>query len=447
MGLGSVATCCRYYLHPPPADRVSILPAAAVRFHAPDPVDGYGVIDFQPVLGGVDHCIGGINDVLRGAVILQHRLGPGAVVLLEFPDVRGGGAGESVDVLVVVAHGEEVEPPARLPPGASCQCRYEIVGVLVDVLVLVDEQPREAGKELLPQLIGVLGVFALALQVPGCLQEDLLEYPVSLPVIFCAAVLVGAASEPHGQGMAGEHGHTVGLVADQVPQPPAYLRGGVAVVGQGNDALGPLPSHLDQVGDAVHQHPGLARAGPGQHQHVGIFPGVGDDPSLHRVVQLLHDPAVVLRRGLQLQRVGLVGQPLGDELLLRHGEVVFRHGGGVLDPPEAAFRILLHDVDLLGLLAVVPVQRLVVLRAEGSPLPAQLYGHGGPQDGHSLAEADDLLVVEPEQRLLQDPVRVHHGREGLGFPEDPGEFPQGGVDQQVRAPLAADLGRRWARTR
>ena len=150
VGLGSVTRPCGYDLHSSLAHRVFSMPAAAGDLHGPDPVDGYGSIDLQPVLGGVDHCIGGINDVLRGAVVLQHRLGPGAVVLLEFPDVPGGGAAESVDVLVIVAHGEEVEPPARLPPGASCQCRYEVVCVLIDVLVLVDEQPSEAGKELLP---------------------------------------------------------------------------------------------------------------------------------------------------------------------------------------------------------------------------------------------------------------------------------------------------------
>ena len=48
--------------------------------------------------------------------------------------------------------------------------------------------------------------------------------------------------------------------------------------------------------------------------------------------------------------------------------------------------------------------------------------------------------MEPEQGLLQEPVRVRTGRDALCLPEDPGKVPQGGVDQQIRTALAADLG-------
>jgi hypothetical protein len=39
-----------------------------------------------------------------------------------------------------------------------------------------------------------------------------------------------------------------------MPQPDAYLRGGMTVVGQHEDAARVLAADADQVGDAVHQN-------------------------------------------------------------------------------------------------------------------------------------------------------------------------------------------------
>ena len=86
------------------------------------------------------------------------------------------------------------------------------------------------------------------------------------------------AHQPHGQRMAGEHRHPAGVVPDQrrpaaagSPPPHAGCRPGPGRPG-GSSRL-----HPDQVGDPVHQHPGLPRAGPGQHQHVRLLPVVGHE--------------------------------------------------------------------------------------------------------------------------------------------------------------------------
>ena len=95
--------------------------------------------------------------------------------------------------------------------------------------------------------------------------------------------------------MAGEHRHPAGIVADEVGQTAPDLHGSVPVVGQGQDAPGVLPPHPNQVRDAMHQYPGLPRAGSGQDQHVGLLPVVGDDTTLYRIVQAPHDSGVVCR--------------------------------------------------------------------------------------------------------------------------------------------------------
>ena len=63
----------------------------------------------------------------------------------------------------------------------------------------------------------------------------------------------------------------------------------VAVVGQHQNAARVFALHADQIGDAMHQHPRLARTRPGQHQHVRLFAIIAHDLGLHRVIQRIND--------------------------------------------------------------------------------------------------------------------------------------------------------------
>ena len=86
-----------------------------------------------------------------------------------------------------------------------------------------------------------------------------------------------------------QHRHAARVVAEKEGEPGADLVGGVPVVGQREDAPRVLPADPDEIGDAVHEDPGLARPRAGQHEHVGHLPVVGDDPRLGRIAQVLDD--------------------------------------------------------------------------------------------------------------------------------------------------------------
>ncbi|CDC73664.1 putative uncharacterized protein [Oscillibacter sp. CAG:155] len=92
----------------------------------------------------LDDGVGGVQDVLGGAVVLLQADGTGGGILLfKVQDVFDVGAPEAVDGLVVIAHHAEVLPPARQK---ACEQVLHVVGVLVLVhqhvaeLVLVVRQ-------------------------------------------------------------------------------------------------------------------------------------------------------------------------------------------------------------------------------------------------------------------------------------------------------------------
>ena len=192
----------------------------------------------------------------------------GPVVLLKAPDVLGGRAAERVNVLVVVPLGEDIEL-VLLPAVLPREGRNRLVLGLLDVLVFVDQHPAETAQQPVPELVALLCLTgASAGQPPGCLLQYLIEDLAGLLVGAGLVALEGAAHQPHSQRVASLHRHAAALVADQFPQPLADLHRGMAIVGQRQYGAGVLTSDPHQVCDAVHQHPGLAGARPGQQQGV-----------------------------------------------------------------------------------------------------------------------------------------------------------------------------------
>ncbi len=96
----------------------------------------------------------------------------------------------------------------------------------------------------------------------------------------------------------------------------------MAIVGERKNAARVFPAHPDQVGDPVHEHPGLARAGARQHQHVGQLAVIGHDPGLDRVAEVLDDGAPRGGACLAPQFRTPGGEPAVDEALALEGEVV-----------------------------------------------------------------------------------------------------------------------------
>ena len=109
-----------------------------------------------------DHGVGGIQNVLCGAVILLQTDGPGpGVLLFKAEDVLDIGAPETVNALVVVTHHADVLPSSGQKVG---QHILHVVGILV----LVDKDVAE----LIPV---VLQGLAVRLQQLHCVKDDVVK--------------------------------------------------------------------------------------------------------------------------------------------------------------------------------------------------------------------------------------------------------------------------------
>ena len=159
------------------------------------------------------------------------------------------------------------------------------------------------------------------------------------------------------------------VVAHQLREAAANLDGCVAVVGKRHDTARILTPHPDEVGDAMHQHAGLARARPGEHQHIGLLPVVRDDTPL-RGTQLFYYGAPGIGRSLARNFGLTVGQPPLHERLLLHAEVVHREAHRIRHGIQAASGKLCHDVNLQYLFAIVYFQGFEIGINESSPAAA-----------------------------------------------------------------------------
>ena len=236
----------------------------------------------------------------------------------------------------------------------SGERRDELVLGLTDVLILVDQDPVEAPEHLLAG--DERGRFAAPEQASGVAQH----------VVECVSVRVGSglgegpAENAHCERVAGHDVDAAGVASDQFVEAPPRFHRRVAVVRQCQNASRILATHADEVGDAVHQHPGLARSRSREHQHVGALAVVGDDLLLGPVAELPDDLLVVPREGISAQRRLLPFEPLVDELVVGEAEVIGREAQRQADVGHAEPCIFGNEVDLRSLLAIVFLQRLEV---------------------------------------------------------------------------------------
>ena len=93
-----------------------------------------------------------------------------------------------------------------------------------------------------------------------------------------------AAQHPHAGAVERGHPHALGHRPDQAAHPLPHLGGRLVGEGDGQDVERRQTVAVDEVGDAVGQHPGLARSGPGHHQQGAA--DVGDGVALGRVQAL-----------------------------------------------------------------------------------------------------------------------------------------------------------------
>ena len=272
-----------------------------------------------------DDRVGAAQDVAGGAVVLLqlHQL-RARKMTGEILDVLHPRAPPAVDGLVVVAHHEEVVPVAReqqqpgvldgvgvlelvhqhvLEPlavvlqhvgpvapqfmGAQQQLGeihaarafagglvggvdadhlappkvaavFEVLGAAPLVLLFVDEPLRLARRP--------LGIVQVELADHPLHQAELIVAVEDLEALWQVGLLPVGTQQAVGQAVEGAHPHAAHGIAEQLLDARAHLPRRLVGEGDREDAPGRDPLHLDQPGDAVHQHPGLAGAGAGEHQ-------------------------------------------------------------------------------------------------------------------------------------------------------------------------------------
>ncbi len=359
-----------------------------------------------------DDRVGGLQDVLGGAVVLLQADDPGPLVLvLKGEDILDGGPPEAVDGLVVVAHHADILPP---PGQGGGQEILEMVGILV----LINEYIAEFPLIKFPNVIefqqqpdgvedDVVEIQSVGLpQAPFVLHIDLGDF-LQAQVAGALALLLVVLGQLHGvlgpgdvpqngPGREGlviqvevlqnilDHPLGVGGVVDGegalIPQAvdvPAQDAHAGRVEGGGPHVVGGGAQHLFQAG--LQLSGGLIGKGDGN-----------DSPGGRRVhgAQLLHPRPVLrvlgeaLRAGLQKGQV-LLRRParglaavrapaIADEV----GDAVDQHGG------LAAARPGQQQQGPLG-----GQHRLALLRVEA----LELQGDGRPP---GLAETQFLFTVQ-----------------------------------------------------
>ena len=300
----------------------------------------------------VDQRVGGLEDGRGGTVVLLQADDPGAgKILLEVLDVLDARAAPAVDRLVVVADHEY----RRFGPGQQPQPGVlDGIGVLelvhqdmteaalvvpADVVVVANQFQRAqqqlgkvddpgalaqllvqhidaqqllthrivAGIDMLRSLAFVLaGIdepLRLLGRVLGLVQFQLAHRALDHAQLIVAVeyleglrqlrLLPVSAQQAMGQTVEGAHPHGTGGDAQQLLDPPAHLARRLVGEGHGQHRKGRQAANLADPGDAMGQHPGLAAAGAGQHQH---RPRIGGYRLALRVVETVEYVGYVHRK-------------------------------------------------------------------------------------------------------------------------------------------------------
>ena len=280
----------------------------------------------------LDEGIGRFQDGAGGAVVLlqlvQRRL---RIVAAELVQILHARAAPPVDRLVVVAHREQLSLRAReqrQPPildgigvlefvdqnmaeaGAVMLqqggivaphleraqqqlCEIHDTGALTGLFVgLIDPDQLAPGR--IAVILDVLRPHAfvflrvdepqnLARHPAGLVQierlQDLAQEPrlilgiEDLEALRQAGLAPMLAQQPMGETVEGADPQPAARKPQQSFDAPAHFRRGLVGERDREDAVGRCALHLDQPGDPVHQHPGLAAAGAREHERGALRRG------------------------------------------------------------------------------------------------------------------------------------------------------------------------------
>ncbi len=301
-----------------------------------------------------DQRVGGAKDGAGGTIVLLQTDDLGIrIVALEALDILDPRATPAVDRLIVVADQEQIVAIPRQQPQPGVldgirilelvdqDVREPLAIVMQDVRALaqqfmraqqqlgeVDTAGLVAGLligpvdaqhlllEEIPRRIDVLRSPAFVLLAidealrlprrPACLiqlqrlqgaldQPELIVRIQDLELLRQPGILPVRAQETVRQPMEGADPHAADRFAKHLLEAALHLARGLVGEGHGQDAPGPHVLHLQEPGDAMHQHPGLAGTGAGQHQAIA---GIGGDGLALGRVQGIENMRDVIHRAI-----------------------------------------------------------------------------------------------------------------------------------------------------
>jgi hypothetical protein len=359
-------------------------------------IDTDGLVGFHAVRVEGDELVGGFDDVGGGAVVFDEVMEVGLVVLLEASDELHVGAAEGVDILVIIADGEDGEFEFGVFEGAAGDGADEFVLVVVDILVFVDEDELESGEEAVAEFIG-FGAWGAGLSAEegGGFGDELVE------VGFGGGVWGGGegfAEEAEGEAVVGEDGDVAGVVTDELGEAFTEFGSGGAVEAADEDGAWGGALDAEEVGAAVDDRAGFTGAGAGEDEEVFVGGG-GDDLDLVWVLEAGDDGFEGCGGGGVLEEGEFLFEVALGEFFFLEGEVSEDEVEGLGHLLEGLSGVFAHDVDLEDAFFVVVLEGLVVagLVACAFGVGLEADGHGGAEDGEALLESDDALFMEEHE--------------------------------------------------
>ena len=181
----------------------------------------------------------------------------------------------------------------------------------------------------------------------------------------------------------------MGVVAHEIVEPLPHLDRGRAIESEGDDAFRGRAQDPQQIGDAMHDDRGLAGPGPRQDQVVAGLARL-HQPLLHGIAQCLHDAAIRLGRGGELEQFFATGEVRRDEAIAPPGKICRHQGERIGDLPGTAARELIDDVDLEVPFLVMALERGVILPGESTGPRHKLDRHGRAKHRAAPVQDQDL---------------------------------------------------------
>ena len=132
------------HLDPAGADRIKLHELAAIGIKSARLIDLNVMIDLHARCRRGNDTVRGTDDLGCRAIVLDEMNGFRLVVRFKPADEFDRGAIESIDILIIVADGEEAETAVIIFERSAGDGRDQVIGSPADILILIDEDPDQS---------------------------------------------------------------------------------------------------------------------------------------------------------------------------------------------------------------------------------------------------------------------------------------------------------------